>query len=67
MEKLSLIFIVIITVILISVICALPIMWLWNWLMPDIFNFPEITVMQAWGLSFLSCLLFKNTNINKND
>jgi hypothetical protein len=49
-----------------GIIMAFPIMWLWNWLMPDIFNLPEITVLQAWGLSFLSGLLIKSTNVNKD-
>lgn len=51
----------------VGMIMAFPLMWLWNWLMPDIFNLPEITVLQAWGLSFLSGLLIKSTNVNKNN
>lgn len=51
----------------IGFIMAFPVMWLWNWLMPMIFNLPEITVLQAWGLSCLSAFLIKSTNINKND
>ena len=51
----------------VGMIMAFPLMWLWNWLMPDIFNIPEITVLQAWGLSFLSGLLIKSTNVNKNN
>jgi len=46
--------------ILITLLFALPTMWLWNWLMPNIFGLKEIDVLQAWGLSFLSGLLFKN-------
>lgn len=34
-------------------------MWLWNWLMPDIFGLPIITFWQAWGLVVLSHILFK--------
>jgi hypothetical protein len=33
------------------------VMWLWNWLMPDIFGLPVITVCQAWGLLLLAHLL----------
>lgn len=36
------------------------VMWLWNWLMPDIFGLPEITYWQAWGLLVLSHILFKS-------
>jgi hypothetical protein len=31
---------------------------LWNWLMPDLFNLPEITLWQALGIFILSKLLF---------
>lgn len=34
------------------------IMWLWNWLVPDLFNGPVITYWQAWGLFILSRILF---------
>jgi hypothetical protein len=50
--------------ILVSLVCALPVMWLWDWLMPTIFGLKEITVFQAWGLSALCGLLFKS-NISK--
>lgn len=42
----------------ISLLAAFPIMWLWNWLMPVIFNLPTITVWQALGLDILFGLLF---------
>lgn len=34
-------------------------MWLWNWLMPEIFGLPEIGYWQAVGLFVLCHLLFK--------
>ena len=43
---------------------SLPVMLLWDWLMPTIFNLKEITWFQAWGLLFLCGLLFKS-NISK--
>lgn len=51
----------------ISLIAAFPIMWLWNWLMPVIFNLPTITVWQALGLDILFGLLFggRVTTTNK--
>lgn len=36
------------------------VMWLWNWLMPDIFGLTTITFWQAWGLLVLSHILFKS-------
>jgi uncharacterized membrane protein len=57
---------VIVLVIVFSLLFALPVMWLWDWLMPTIFGLPEITLFQAWGLSALSGLLFKsNTSTSK--
>jgi len=53
---------------IIAVICTLllilgyPVMWLWNWLMPTIFNLPEITFWQAIGLNLLSTILFKSSS-----
>lgn len=43
------------------VIWALPTMWLWNWLMPYLFNLPTIGFWQALGLNALTTILFKNT------
>lgn len=43
---------------------ALPIKWLWNWLMPTLFNLPIITWIQSWGLSLLLSLLFPKVNVN---
>jgi len=50
------------------VIWALPTMWLWNWLMPYLFNLPTITFWQALGLNALSTILFKPTiSLNRKD
>jgi len=44
-----------------------PLMLLWNWLMPVLFNLPTITFWQACGLQLMAALLFKsNVNINKD-
>ena len=34
-------------------------MWLWNWLMPEIFGLKAITFWQAWGLVLLGHIFFK--------
>lgn len=34
-------------------------MWLWNWLMPEIFKLPTIGFWQAVGILVLSQILFK--------
>jgi hypothetical protein len=36
------------------------VMWLWNWLMPDIFGLKTISFWQAWGLVVLAHILFKS-------
>lgn len=54
------IFLVTGTVILISILHALPVWFLWNLLIPDIFGLSVISIWQALGLSFLSGLLFKS-------
>ncbi len=40
-----------------------PLMLLWNWLMPTIFNLPTIGFWQACGLQLLATLLFKPTSL----
>jgi hypothetical protein len=50
-----------------AVILGLPLMWLWNWLMPPIFNLPEITFWQALGLNALATIFFKQSINTKKD
>lgn len=45
--------------IVISAIIGLPIMWLWDWLMPAIFGLKTITFWQAIGIAALSWLIFR--------
>jgi hypothetical protein len=45
----------------IALVMSLPLMWLWDWLMPALFKLPEITLMQALGLNLLASILFKTT------
>ena len=46
------------------IIFSLPVMWLWNWLMPEIFGLTEITFWQSVGLLILSGILFRSTSNN---
>lgn len=48
---------------IILIALGLPLMLLWNWLMPTLFGLPIITFWQAVGLNFLSTILFKSYNI----
>lgn len=49
------------TMVIIAIIFAVPIMFLWNWLMPDIFGLPTISIWQAIGINFLSSMLFQSS------
>ena len=44
----------------VSLLTSLPVMWLWNWLMPKLFGLIEINMWESLGLTFLCALLFKN-------
>ena len=47
-------------------ILGLPLMWLWNWLVPQIFGLPRIGFLQAIGLNLMASILFRtNVNIKK--
>ena len=45
----------------IAVLTALPVMWMWNYLMPVIFGLKEIDFTQALLLSALCSTLFKSS------
>lgn len=51
-------------VVAIAAILSLPLMFLWNWLMPLIFGLKTITWIQAWGLMLISAILFKNNSVS---
>jgi membrane protein required for beta-lactamase induction len=50
------------TVTLVALVMGLPLMLLWNWLMPILFGLPTITFGQAIGLNFLCTLIFGKTS-----
>lgn len=47
------------------IIVAVPVYYLWNWLMPELFRMPVITIWQSIGLVILCSLLFKNEGSSK--
>jgi hypothetical protein len=54
---------------IISLVClllGLPLMLLWNWLMPVIFGLSEISFWQAVGLNLLASILFARTTTTNN-
>ena len=64
MEKFLIWFIGIIAAIIIIVsmivVFSIPLFYLWNWLMPNLFGVNKITFIQAIGIHFLSGILFGN-------
>jgi hypothetical protein len=48
--------------VVVSLLTAYPVMLLWNWLGPDLFEWPTIDFLQALGITALCSLLFKSTS-----
>ena len=48
---------------LIVLLATLPFYFLWNWLIPDLFNGPTMTFWQAVGMNILITLIFGNARI----
>jgi len=53
-------------IVLLSFLLSLPVMLLWDAVVPDIFGLHTITWFQAWGLSLLCGLLFKSHTGSKS-
>lgn len=68
-QIISLLFATVVALLLVAVIglvMAIPLMLLWNWLMPDIFQLPQISIFQAFGLAILSGILFRSNGSSSN-
>lgn len=50
-----------------ALIGAYPTKWVWNWVVPDIFNLPLIDFWQALGLNILSGILINPSAGGKNN
>ena len=50
-----------------SVLMAFPVKWLWNWLLPEILGFKQISASQAWGLVFMIQLMLPKTAIKSDN
>ena len=48
----------------IALFVSFSLMLLWNWLIPYLFNIPEIDFIQSFGMYMLSEILFKNNSKN---
>lgn len=66
-EKLGCAVLLVILMVFFAVLTGIPVYFLWNWLMPDIFGLTEITLLQAIGLSLLCSCLFKSKISTNSD
>lgn len=62
MNLISTIVLMVLLLVAMAAIVSLPVMWLWDWLMPELFGLKEITWPQAFGLLLLCGFLFKNSS-----
>ena len=63
-QILEVVLVMIVTLGFVALILGLPLMLLWNWIMPEIFYWEPITFWQAVGINLLTGILFRtNTNI----
>lgn len=53
--------------VVVALIVALPVMWLWNAILPQLFEFSKITFWQAAGMVLLVRLLFGTGNSGSKD
>lgn len=63
---LTVIFGMVAMVVIMALVMALPTMWLWNAIVPDITKnaVTELTFWQALGLNFLCGILFKSSGVS---
>ena len=66
MNVLSTVIGVLIAIVIGSLLIAFPVMWLWNYVMPDLFGLIKIGFWQALALSVLCGFLFKSNDYSKD-
>ena len=52
--------------VLFGLIMSLPVMWLWNYVVPYQFGLKEIDFLHAWGLNVLCGFIFKSSAYKVN-
>lgn len=55
-------------VIMAAIYClwAFPLMWAWNFVIPEMFGLPELTWGKAWCLWFVCCSLIKGYQYSRD-
>jgi hypothetical protein len=61
-DTLTAVLVVIGGIVAIAAILTLPTYWLWNWLMPTVFELKELTIWQALGMNLLCGILFRSSS-----
>jgi len=49
-----------------AAVLTIPVYYLWNWLMPEVFGLTTLTFWQALGISLLSGCLFQRGSSSKS-
>ena len=49
-----------------SALFALPVMWLWNYVIPHQFGLKEIDFLHAWALNVLCGFIFKGSSVSSS-
>lgn len=60
LEKIGIILTGLAAIFFVSLLLALPVMWLWNSTIPDLFNLSPIDWWTAWKLMLLCSFVFNN-------
>jgi hypothetical protein len=50
---------VVLLMLVLGALLAFPVMWIWNWMMPELFALPVINFWQAFWGTFMCNILFK--------
>jgi len=58
--------VVVVVVAIVTLVPALFVFLLWNWLVPAIIGLPAITFWQAWGITILFGLLFGRGSVSSS-
>lgn len=62
LENVIALILVAVAAVLLYALAALPVMWLWNWLMPELFGLQTVNFWQALGLLVLCGALFRSSS-----
>lgn len=62
LKILTMLYVLIFVNLIVGFVASIPVFFLWNALVPDIFDLPQISWLQSWGLVILTGLLFKSSS-----